>query len=244
MGAPGCGCSSTPCGASYLHNQPAAAAVGFSARRWNSTRRTNSPAAACSPAQNSLSLTTLQCGPELVEVLDFVLASIGRRRCCSNPNRAPTSDERGEAGRFLDLVEQKKAGVAGPGRLPAGGVADHAKEYDAAADTLRRLLDPETPYQGTISRKNCSSRRGPGAAAAPGVVKRIGWKELDRPGRRVEAIGAVERQLAHQPERPRGPRTEDGAVQPADGAGIRVRGRERAAGRLQLRVRRASSASR
>jgi tetratricopeptide (TPR) repeat protein len=152
---------------------------------------------------NSLSLPTLQRDPDLVEVLDFTLCLDRASALLLNPNRAPTADERGEAGRFLDLVEQKKPVLQARVDYLRSVSLTHAKDYDAAAGTLRRLLDPETPYQGTISRKNVLFPAWDlSLRLHPEVVKRIGWKELDRPGRRVEAIGAVERQLKTDPNDP------------------------------------------
>ena len=71
-----------------------------------------------------------------------------------------------------------------------------------AAETLRRLLDPETPYSGDTRRGVLFGAWDLALHLHPELVKRLGPPELAKPGRRVEAIAGVERQLAANPGDP------------------------------------------
>jgi tetratricopeptide (TPR) repeat protein len=148
----------------------------------------------------NLSLAKLDREPELVEILDFGLC-LDRAERFLLADRPPTPVERGEADRFLDLVSRKKpAYLARVDYLRTISLA-HAKDYPAAAGALARLLDPETPGYHPAVRKavlfpawELAVRHGPAA-----LQERVGWTELDKPGRRIEAIAAAERQLAAAP---------------------------------------------
>lgn len=134
--------------------------------------------------------------PELVEALDFGLCL---DRAAAVLMRTPTPAERTEATRFLDLVQQKKPAFQSRVDYLRAVALAHAKDYDAAADTLRRLLDPETPYRSGVRRQVLFPAWDLALRVHPEIVKRIGWKELEKPGRRMEAIAAAERQLAAEP---------------------------------------------
>jgi tetratricopeptide (TPR) repeat protein len=183
-------------GYSYMSIGRLRTAIGFFRRALDLDPKNQLARRGLLALHNSLSLTTIDREPELVEALDFALCLDRASALLLNPNRAPTAAERAEAGRFLELVERKKPVLMARVDYLRAVSLTHAKDYDAAADTLRRLLDPETPYQGTLSRKNVLFPAWNLALLLhPEVVKRLGWKELDKPGRRLEAIGAVERQL-------------------------------------------------
>jgi len=117
-------------------------------------------------------------------------------------DRAPTAAEREEATRMLELVEQHR-----PDLLPRVDYLrtvslTHAKAFDDAAGYLARLLDPETPYNTGTRKAVLFPAWDLALRLHPELVRRLGERELLKPGRRVEAIAAVERQLAKQPDDP------------------------------------------
>lgn len=117
-------------------------------------------------------------------------------------DRAPTESERGEAARMLDLVEQQRPDLLPRVDYLRAVSLTHAKQFDDAADHLARLLDPETPYGSGVRKAVLFPAWDLALRLHPEVVKRLGGRELAKPGRRVEAIAAVERQLAKQPDDP------------------------------------------
>ena len=71
---------------------------------------------------------------------------------------------------------------------------------DAAAETLSRLLNPETPgYHAAVRKKVLYDAWDLALRLHPKLVDRLGFAELNKPGRRIEAIAAVERKLAAEP---------------------------------------------
>lgn len=149
---------------------------------------------------NNLTLTKLDNDQELVDTLDFGLCLDRAAAIMSQP---PTPEQRAEAERFLDLVERKKpAYLARVDYLRVVSLL-HAKQPDAAAETLARLLNPETPgYHPVVRRKVLFDAWDLALRVHPKLVERLGWAELNKPGRRIEAIGAVERKLAADPTHP------------------------------------------
>jgi tetratricopeptide (TPR) repeat protein len=149
---------------------------------------------------NNLTLAKIDNDPELVNDLDFSLCLSRASALLLHP---PTPEQRAEAERFLELVEQKKpAYLARVDYLRVISLL-HAKQYDAAADTLSRLLNPETPgYHPAVRKHVLYDAWDLALRVHPKLVERLGWSELDKPGRRIEAIAAVERKLAAEPNNP------------------------------------------
>lgn len=148
---------------------------------------------------NNLSLAKVERDPELVEILDFGLC-LDRAQLFLLGGK-PTPQQREEAERFLKLVEQKKpAYQARVDYLRAVNLV-HGKEFDSAAAILHRLLDPATPgYHGGIRRSVLYPAWNLALNWHPEIEKRVGWNELNKSGRRMEAIAAIERQLAESPD--------------------------------------------
>ena len=142
-----------------------------------------------------LTLAVIDGDPQLVEELDFAMCLDRAEALLFGPN-PPTAAERAEAERFLSLVEVKKPAYMARVDYLRAVSQTFAKDYDAAAETLRRLLDPETSYHQGVRRRVLFPAWNLALFWSAEVASRVGWKELDKPGRRVEAIGAVERQLA------------------------------------------------
>ncbi|MBA4062367.1 MAG: hypothetical protein C0501_01425 [Isosphaera sp.] len=152
---------------------------------------------------NNLTLAQIDADPALVESLDFSLCLDRATALLMPPTPPPTRDQRGEAERFLDLVERKKpAYLARVDYLRAISFM-HAKEYDHAADALSRLLNPETPgYHPVVRKRVLFDAWDIALRLHPKMVERLGWDELNKPGRRIEAIAATERKLAAEPSHP------------------------------------------
>ncbi|MCI0705334.1 MAG: tetratricopeptide repeat protein [Planctomycetia bacterium] len=146
---------------------------------------------------NNLTLSKLERDPDLVEELDFGLCLDRASALLMVP---PTSEAREEADKFLNLVEQKKPAYMA--RVDYLRVVSflHAKQYDTASETLGRLLSPETPGYHSVVRKQVLFDAWFLALDGPKkLVESLGWAELNKPGRRMEAIAAVERKLAAEP---------------------------------------------
>ena len=146
---------------------------------------------------NNLTLTKIERDPELVEALDFGLCLDRAAVLLMTP---PTPQAREEAEKFLNLVEQKKPVYSARIDYLRAISFIHAKQYDAAAEVLGRLLSPETPNYHTGLRKSALFDAWFLALDGPkGLTDRLGWCELNKPGRRIEAIAAVERKLTADP---------------------------------------------
>jgi hypothetical protein len=146
---------------------------------------------------NTLTLSKLENDKELEAELDFGLCLDRAAALLMVP---PTPQARVEAEKFLNLVTEKKPVYAARIDYLRAVSHVHAKEYDAAAATLGRLLDPETPGYHHGLRKSVLFDTWSLALDGPkGLTERLGWAELNKPGRRMEAIAAVERKLAADP---------------------------------------------
>lgn len=148
---------------------------------------------------NNLTLAKLDRDPEIVEVLDFGLC-LDRAQAFLIGDRVPTAEQRAEAERFLELVERKKPAYQARVDYLRAISRTHARDYDAAAEILSTLLSPETPnYHPAVRKQVLLPAWNLALLWSQEIEKRVGWKELDKPGRRIEAIAAVERQLATNP---------------------------------------------
>jgi tetratricopeptide (TPR) repeat protein len=142
---------------------------------------------------NNLSLVKIESDPTLVNLLDFTICLDRAAALLMTP---PTPELHKQADRFLDLVEQKcpvyKARVE---YLRVLSLL-HARQFDAAAETLSRLLNPETPgYHADVRKQVLFDAWDLALRAHPRLVERLGWPELNKPGRRMEAIAAIEHRL-------------------------------------------------
>ncbi len=152
---------------------------------------------------NNLTLAKLDSDPELADTLDFALCLDRATALLMPPTPPPTPDQRTEAERFLTLVEQKKPAYSA--RVDYLHVISliHAKQYDHAAEILSRLLSPETPgYHPKVRRHVLYDAWDLALRVHPKLVERLGWNELNKPGRRMEAIAALERKLREEPNNP------------------------------------------
>lgn len=114
----------------------------------------------------------------------------------------PTPERRAEAMRLLDLVEQYSPPVRPRVDYLKAVALTHAKDFDLAAGYLSQLLDPTHPAD--VANRNLVLFDGWHLALRlhPELVRRLGPPHLDLPGRRIDAIAAVQRQLAKTPDDP------------------------------------------
>jgi len=147
---------------------------------------------------NNLSLAQVESDPELTEILDFGLC-LDRAQAFLVGIR-PNPEQRTEAERFLKLVEQKKPSYQARVDYLRAVSLTHAKEFDAAAATLAMVLNPESPdYHRSVRNAVLYPAWNLALHWHPEIEKRVGWKELNKPGRRIEAIAATERFIAANP---------------------------------------------
>lgn len=152
---------------------------------------------------NNLTLAKIDNDPELADSLDFSLCLDRATALLMPPTPPPTPVERGEAERFLTLVEQKKPAYSAQVDYLRVISLMHAKDYDGAAGILARLLNPETPgYHAGVRRHILFDAWDLALRVHPKLVERLGWDELNKPGRKMEAIAAVERKLRAEPTNP------------------------------------------
>jgi tetratricopeptide (TPR) repeat protein len=152
---------------------------------------------------NNLTLARIDRDPELANSLDFALCLDRATALLMPPTPPPTALQRAEADRFLSLVEQKHPRYSA--RVDYLRVISliHAKDYDGASEILARLLNPETPgYDAGVRRRVLYEAWDLALRIHPKLIERLGWGELNKPGRRMEAIAAVERKLREDPENP------------------------------------------
>ena len=139
--------------------------------------------------------------PETVRLLNFDF-------CLKLANDAliaggtPTGERRAEALRLLDLVEQYRTPLRPRVDYLKAVAFTHAKDFDLAAGYLAQLLDPTHPADVANRHLVLFDAWNLALRLHPELVRRLGPPHLDLPGRRIEAIAAVERQLAKTPDDP------------------------------------------
>jgi tetratricopeptide (TPR) repeat protein len=139
--------------------------------------------------------------PELLDLLNYHFC-LDRAQNLLIGEQSPTEAQRTEADRMIDLVERKNPRLQPRTDYLRAISFTHAKRFDEAADYLGRLLDPGQDHDAKVRNAVLYSAWDLALRLHPEIVSRIGTAELDRPGRRMDAIAAVERHLAADPEDP------------------------------------------
>jgi tetratricopeptide (TPR) repeat protein len=137
--------------------------------------------------------------PETLALVDFDLCLERIRSLLLEAK--PTPAQLAEARHLLDLIQNHRPALQ-PAVLYWRAVARlHARDYDQAATDLESLLDSS---QFTADDPQRAAMLFPGWQLAlllhPEMNRRVGTKQLTIPGRRMQAIAAVERTLAKEPE--------------------------------------------
>jgi tetratricopeptide (TPR) repeat protein len=113
----------------------------------------------------------------------------------------PDEAKRQEAEHLLDLVQSQRPALAPIVTYWQAVALTHAKQLEAAAGKLTQLLDPANHALDDANRKKVLLQAWLLALTLhPELNRRVGAPQLAMPGRRLEAIAAVERCLAEQPE--------------------------------------------
>jgi tetratricopeptide (TPR) repeat protein len=146
----------------------------------------------------AMDLSQLARDPETLAVVDLDMCL---ERASALLLQRPTPEKLQEAQRLLDLVmtqRPRKAPVVHYWRAVA---YTHARVFDQAAAELEQLLDPNLAVPDDAERRAILLPAWQLAARLhPELKRRVGDPQLALPGRRLEAIGAVERYLADKPE--------------------------------------------
>jgi tetratricopeptide (TPR) repeat protein len=111
----------------------------------------------------------------------------------------PGPDKLGEAHRLLDLVAHQRPAMQPEVDYWRSVALLHAGQIDQAASTLERVLGHAYPA-GSVERKAALFQSWQLALLAhDGMKQRVGLPQLALPGRRMEAIVAVEQHLVQNP---------------------------------------------
>jgi hypothetical protein len=137
--------------------------------------------------------------PQMLALIDFdlCLERVSALLLATKPSEAKLT----EAHRLLDLILSQRPAMRPAVDYWRAVAYTHAALYDRAAETLAHVLDPsafapDDPYRATVLLPAWQLALMLHAE----LNRRAGIPELAKPGRRMEAIAAVERQLAAAPD--------------------------------------------
>jgi tetratricopeptide (TPR) repeat protein len=146
-----------------------------------------------------LNFDSLANDPETLAVVDFNLCLDRAGGLLLQPS--PSSEKLAEAQRLLDLVATHRTDLRPIVDYWRAVAFTHAKQFDEAAGALTQVIDPATYSSESASRRSILLPSWKLALFLHDELKRrVGLPQLALPGRRMEAIAAVERQLADQPD--------------------------------------------
>lgn len=147
----------------------------------------------------ALDLTQAARDPEMLQLIDLDLCLDRAAALLIQPKPAPEMQD--EANRLLDLVADQRPEDEPVAAYWRAVSCLHARDYEHAAQHLERVLDPSGAYGPLASRKSVLLQAWQLALFLHAEMKRrVGDVQLPLPGRRMDAIGAVERQLATTPD--------------------------------------------
>lgn len=134
-----------------------------------------------------------------------LLALLDLNRCMNRVSmlllgtRPPTEDQLTEANKLLHLVEKQAPGLLSHVEYYRAVSALHAQQPAPAANLLNHLLDSSAWLPDDVNRKTILYPAWQLALLIHPAVKQVGETQLQLPGRRIEALQAVERQLGENP---------------------------------------------
>jgi tetratricopeptide (TPR) repeat protein len=140
----------------------------------------------------------IQADPRVLDLIDPHLC-LDRAGALLLAERV-TPKMQAEATHLLDLVEQR-GGLDALVAYWRAVAATHAHDFETAAKRLAHLLDPTTWAENDAARRSILLAAWRLALVLhPELKRRAGLPQLALPGRRLEAIAAVERELTDVPE--------------------------------------------
>jgi tetratricopeptide (TPR) repeat protein len=148
-----------------------------------------------------MDLSQLADDPRTLAVVDLEMCLERAGTLLLEPK--PSEEKLNEANRLLDLLLTQRPDLRAPVHYWRAVAFTHARRYDEAAEELRQVLDP-TGYSANDPRRRAILLVAWQLALRwhSELARRVGEPELAQPGRRMEAIAAVERHLAGSPEDP------------------------------------------
>jgi tetratricopeptide (TPR) repeat protein len=147
----------------------------------------------------SIDFEHLPDDPELLSLIDLDLCLDRAATLLLNPG--PSQAQLAEAHRLLDLVVKQRPAMAPRVQYWRAVAFTHARAYDRAAAELQAILDPSTYGPDDPQRRVVLLQAWQLALTLHEELRRrVGLPQLAHPGRRMEAIAAVERHLAANPE--------------------------------------------
>lgn len=146
-----------------------------------------------------LDVSELAGQPDIIPLLNFNLCLERVSQLLLRDRPAP--EQIREAHHLLDLIVAQQPLMLPCAHYWRAVARTHEKQYDDAADELGRVL--KLPQQDTPFRQAIHFPAWQLALVLhPEVARRVGTPLLARPGERLDAIAAVERQLAQVPNDP------------------------------------------
>jgi tetratricopeptide (TPR) repeat protein len=146
----------------------------------------------------ALDLDQLPHDPQTLALVDFELCLDRAGSLLLEP---PTPAKMEEATRLLRLVEGQRPALRPVVDYWRSVALTHARQYPEAAASLERVLDPDVYGAADARRQSILLPAWQLALTGPEELRRrVGAPQLAQPGRRMEAIAAVEQRLAEQVE--------------------------------------------
>jgi tetratricopeptide (TPR) repeat protein len=137
--------------------------------------------------------------PQTLAAVDFDLCLDRAGSLLLEPS--PSPERLQEAQRLLDLVVSQRPALRAPAAYWRAVAATHARDLDRAAAELGQVLDPAPFGADDPGRQTVLFPAWQLALMLhDGLRQRVGQRQLGQPGRRLEAVAAVERHLAGQPD--------------------------------------------
>ncbi len=113
----------------------------------------------------------------------------------------PTAEQIAEAHRLLDLVSSQRPAMRPRCEYWAAVAYCHQRQYDQAAEALESVVAAQSSAPDNVHRRAILVEAWHLALLLhPEMNRRVGTPQLAEPGRRMEAIAAVERRLASHPD--------------------------------------------
>lgn len=146
----------------------------------------------------ALDLDHLADDPHTLALVDFDLCLDRAGSLLMEP---PAPDKLEESNRLLDMVARQRPDLEPVVDYWRAVAHMHARRPDQAAEALARVLDPNVHGNAQAQRQSVLLRAWQLALTGPEVLRqRAGLSQLALPGRRMEAIAAVERRLLEAPD--------------------------------------------